>query len=130
MLALVLAQAQQGSPAPQPGGGIGFFVPLIFIFLVWYLVAYRRREKRREQQRQILITNLKTSDGVVITTSQAKPDSTEEKYVCQKCGSSNIQSVPLLYEAGTSTSTSRGRVIGLAGLGTDHLTPAGGMTTT
>src|SRR5437899_2539251 len=52
------------------------------------------------------------------------------KYVCPRCGSSNIQSVPLLYEAGTSTSISKGRVIGVAGLGTDHLTPAGGMTTT
>lgn len=52
------------------------------------------------------------------------------KYVCPQCGGSNIQSVPLLYEAGTSTSVSNGRVIGVAGLGTDHLTPAGGMTTT
>jgi hypothetical protein len=38
--------------------------------------------------------------------------------------------LPLVYEAGTSTSTSKGRVIGVAGLGTDHLTPAGGVTTT
>ena len=52
------------------------------------------------------------------------------KYVCPQCGSSNIQSVPLLYEAGTSTSISKGRAIGVAGLGTDHITPAGGMTTT
>ncbi len=56
--------------------------------------------------------------------------SNEGKYVCPQCGSSNIQSVPLLYEAGTSTSVSRGRVIGVAGFGTDHLTPASGMTTT
>lgn len=52
------------------------------------------------------------------------------KYICPRCGSGNIQSVSILYEAGTSTSISRGRVIGVAGLGTDHLTPAGGMTTT
>ena len=52
------------------------------------------------------------------------------KYICPQCGSSNIQSVPVLYEAGTSTSISKGRVIGVAGLGTDHLMPAGGMTTT
>jgi hypothetical protein len=57
-------------------------------------------------------------------------DSDGGKYVCPQCGSSNIQSVRLLYEAGTSTSIFKGRVIGVAGLGTDHLTPAGGMTTT
>jgi predicted RNA-binding Zn-ribbon protein involved in translation (DUF1610 family) len=51
-------------------------------------------------------------------------------YVCPRCGSDNIQSVPLLYQAGTSTSTSTGRVIGIAGLGTDQLTPVGGATTT
>jgi predicted RNA-binding Zn-ribbon protein involved in translation (DUF1610 family) len=51
-------------------------------------------------------------------------------YVCPRCGSSDIQSVPLVYEAGTSTSISKGHVIGLAGLGTDNLTPLGGVTTT
>ncbi len=61
---------------------------------------------------------------------QADHDTDGGKYICPQCGSSNIQSVPLLYEAGTSTSISNGRVIGVAGLGTDQLVPAGGMTTT
>lgn len=61
---------------------------------------------------------------------QADRDSDGGEYVCPQCGNSNIQSVPLLYEAGTSTSISKGRVIGVAGLGTDHLTPAGALTTT
>ena len=43
--------------------------------------------------------------------------------------STNIQNVRFLYESGTSTSVSSGRVVGVAGLGTDHLTPAGGITT-
>src|SRR4029077_18400767 len=65
MLSMILAQAQTGSPAPMPGGGIGsFFVPLIFIFIIMYFVMIRPQKKRQEQQ-QKLIGNLKTGDRVV-----------------------------------------------------------------
>jgi preprotein translocase subunit YajC len=65
MLCVILAQAQTGSPAPVPGGGIGsFFVPLIFIFIILYFVMIRPQKKRQEQQ-QKLITSLKTGDRVV-----------------------------------------------------------------
>ncbi len=65
MLCVILAQAQTGSPAPVPGGGIGsFFVPLIFIFIIMYFVMIRPQKKRQEQQ-QKLITSLKTGDRVV-----------------------------------------------------------------
>jgi preprotein translocase subunit YajC len=63
MLDVFLAQAQ--SPAPGvPGGGIGFFVPFIFIFVIMYFVMIRP-QKRRQEQQQKLIASLKTGDRVV-----------------------------------------------------------------
>jgi preprotein translocase subunit YajC len=63
MLHALLAQAQ--SPAPTgPSGGIGFFVPFIFIFIIMYFVMFRPQKKRQEQQ-QKLISTLKTGDRVV-----------------------------------------------------------------
>ena len=46
------------------GGGVGFFVPLIFIFIIMYFVMIRPQKKRQEQQ-QKLIGSLKTGDRVV-----------------------------------------------------------------
>ncbi|HEY2626444.1 MAG TPA: preprotein translocase subunit YajC [Candidatus Udaeobacter sp.] len=63
MLHALLAQAP--SPAPTgPSGGIGFFVPFIFIFIIMYFVMFRPQKKRQEQQ-QKLISALKTGDRVV-----------------------------------------------------------------
>jgi len=63
MLHIFLAQAQ--SPAsPGPAGGIGFFVPFIFLFIIMYFVMIRPQKKRQEQQRK-LISSLKTGDRVV-----------------------------------------------------------------
>jgi preprotein translocase subunit YajC len=64
MFAVLFAQAQQSSPAPQPGGGIGFFVPLIFIFVIMYFVMIRP-QKRRQMEQQKLMSALKTGDRVV-----------------------------------------------------------------
>jgi preprotein translocase subunit YajC len=65
MICMMFAQAQTGSPASMPGGGIGsFFVPLIFIFIIMYFVMIRPQKKRQEQQ-QKLIGALKTGDRVV-----------------------------------------------------------------
>lgn len=67
MLHAILAQGQSAPPAanPQnPAGGIGFFVPFIFIFVIMYFVMIRPQTKRqREQQR--LVSSLKTGDCVV-----------------------------------------------------------------
>ena len=46
------------------GGGVGFFVPLIFIFIIMYFVMIRPQKKRQEQQ-QKLVGSLKTGDRVV-----------------------------------------------------------------
>ena len=63
MFLAFLAQTQ--SPAPSsPGGGISFFVPFIFLFIIMYFVMIRPQKKRQEQQRK-LIASLKTGDRVV-----------------------------------------------------------------
>ena len=63
MFTIILAQAQ--SPAPAPGGGIGgFFVPMIFIFVIMYFVMIRPQKKRQDEQKR-LISALKTGDHVV-----------------------------------------------------------------
>ena len=65
MVWIILGQAQTGSPAAVPGGGIGsFFVPLIFIFVIMYFVMIRPQKKRQDQQ-QKLIASLKSGDRVV-----------------------------------------------------------------
>jgi preprotein translocase subunit YajC len=63
MLLLFLAQAQPGTP-PGPGGGLGFFVPFIFIFVIMYFVLFRP-QKKRQQEQQRLVASLKTGDRVV-----------------------------------------------------------------
>jgi preprotein translocase subunit YajC len=62
MVSFFLAQAQPA--APGPGGGIGFFVPFIFIFVIMYFVLFRP-QKKRQQEQQRLISSLKTGDHVV-----------------------------------------------------------------
>ena len=64
MAFLFLAQAQQGTPAPGPAGGIGFFVPFIFIFIIMYFLLFRP-QKKRQQEQQRLVSALKTGDRVV-----------------------------------------------------------------
>jgi preprotein translocase subunit YajC len=63
MLNAFLSQAQSPA-APGPGGGISFFVPFIFLFIIMYFVMIRPQKKRQEQQRK-LISSLKTGDRVV-----------------------------------------------------------------
>jgi len=64
MLHMFLAQAQSAAPSTSPTGGIGFFVPLIFIFIIMYFVLFRP-QKKRQQEQQRLISSLKTGDRVV-----------------------------------------------------------------
>jgi preprotein translocase subunit YajC len=64
MLQTFLAQAQTAAPSAGPAGGIGFFVPLIFIFIIMYFVMIRP-QKKRQQEQQRLISSIKTGDRVV-----------------------------------------------------------------
>ncbi len=63
MLLTFLAQAQPAAP-PSAGGGIGFFVPMILIFVMMYFVMIRPQKKRQVEQ-QRLVNSLKTGDRVV-----------------------------------------------------------------
>ena len=63
MLSFILAQASSPAPA-NPAGGIGFFVPLIFIFIIMYFVMIRPQKRRQDEQKK-LISALKTGDRVV-----------------------------------------------------------------
>ena len=58
--------AQSPTPAPA-GGGLGFFVPLIFIFIIMYFVMIRPQKKRQDEQKR-LISSLKTGDQVVTSS--------------------------------------------------------------
>ena len=67
MFYALLAQAQNAAPAanpPSPGGGIGFFVPFIFVFIIMYFVMIRPQARRQKEQ-QRLVSSLKTGDRVV-----------------------------------------------------------------
>src|SRR5262249_6805149 len=64
LLALILAQQQDGAP---PGGGPGLggmLIPLLLMFVVMYLLMIRPMRKQ-EAQRQALISALKKNDKVV-----------------------------------------------------------------
>jgi preprotein translocase subunit YajC len=68
MLMLVLAQAQSpAGGAANPAGGLGFFVPLIFIFGIFYFVMIRPQVRRQKEQ-QKLVSALKTGDRIVTSS--------------------------------------------------------------
>jgi len=64
MMFELLAQAQPAAPPPTPFGGIGTFVPFIFIFVIMYFLMIRPQRKRQQEQ-QRLISALKTGDKIV-----------------------------------------------------------------
>lgn len=64
MFITLLAQAQTAAPAQNSTGGIGFFVPLVFIFIIMYFVMIRP-QKKRQMELQRLVSSLKTGDRVV-----------------------------------------------------------------
>jgi preprotein translocase subunit YajC len=63
MVAFFLAQAQPAAPA-APGGGIGLFIPLMFLMVMMYFVMIRPQRQRQKEQQQ-LVGSLKTGDRVV-----------------------------------------------------------------
>jgi preprotein translocase subunit YajC len=64
MFITLLAQAQTAAPSQNPAGGIGFFVPLVFIFIIMYFVMIRPQKKRQMEQQRV-VNALKTGDRVV-----------------------------------------------------------------
>ena len=66
MLLFILAQGSPAAPA-SPGGGLGVFVPFIFIFVIMYFIMIRPQQRRQKEQ-QRLISSLKTGDRVVTSS--------------------------------------------------------------
>lgn len=54
----------QAAPQPGPGGGLIQFLPMIFIFVVFYflLIAPMRKKQKRQQ---LMLSQLKRGDEVV-----------------------------------------------------------------
>jgi len=54
----------QTSPAPGPGGGLVQFLPMVFIFVIFYflLIAPMRKKQKRQQE---MLAQLKRGDEVV-----------------------------------------------------------------
>jgi len=64
MLAFVSILGQSPPPSGPAGGGLNFFVPLIFIFVIMYFIMIRPQKKRQDEQKK-LVAALKTGDRVV-----------------------------------------------------------------
>ena len=64
MVAFVSILGQSPAPQGPAGGGLNFFVPLIFIFVIMYFIMIRPQKKRQDEQKK-LVAALKTGDRVV-----------------------------------------------------------------
>ncbi len=60
------AQAQGGGQAQSPMQSFGFFLPLIVVFLIFYMLIIRPQQKQAKQ-RQAMIAAVKKGDLVVTT---------------------------------------------------------------
>jgi len=60
------APASPQAPAPTggAGGGLGMFLPLILMFVVFYFLLIRP-QKKQQKERDLLISNLKKNDHVL-----------------------------------------------------------------
>ena len=61
------AQGVTEAASPQQGGTLGFFLPMILIFGIFYFLLIRPQAKQRKKH-QALLQNLKSGD-LVITAS-------------------------------------------------------------
>ena len=66
MLGEIVHAMAPGSEQGGGQGGLGFFIPLILIFAVFYFILIRPQQKRQKDHRQLL-QNLKKGDKVVTT---------------------------------------------------------------
>ncbi len=63
MLSIAYAMGQGGAPSGQ-GGGLGAFVPLILMFVIFYFLLIRPQQKKAKEHQE-MINNLKKGDRVV-----------------------------------------------------------------
>jgi len=63
---LLVAQAAAQGSGPQPNPLLQF-VPLIFIFVIFYFLLIRPQQKQRKEHQQ-LVSTIKTGDRVVLAS--------------------------------------------------------------
>lgn len=63
MLDIAYAMGQGGAASGQ-GGGLGAFVPLILMFVIFYFLLIRPQQKKAKEHQE-MINNLKKGDRVV-----------------------------------------------------------------
>jgi preprotein translocase subunit YajC len=59
-----LAYAMAGAPGGGQGGAMWTFIPLVLVFVVFYVMLIRPQQKKAKEHRQLL-NNLKRGDQVV-----------------------------------------------------------------
>ena len=64
MIDIVYAMGVGGGAEGQSGGGLGAFIPLILMFVIFYFLLIRPQQKKQKQHRE-MISNLKKGDRVV-----------------------------------------------------------------
>ena len=66
MTGLVTMYLAQGEQAPAPGGWLVSFMPIIIIFLIFYMLIFRPEAKKRKE-RQKMVNAVVKGDTVVTT---------------------------------------------------------------
>lgn len=59
-----LAWAEEGGASSPFGGGLGMFLPLIVIFVIFYLLIFRPQQKQQKMRKKML-ADLKRGDEVI-----------------------------------------------------------------
>lgn len=63
-LFLNVAYAADAAPGGQAGGMMGFFLPMIFVFVIFYFMLIRPQQKQQKKH-QTMLSNLRVGDQVV-----------------------------------------------------------------
>jgi preprotein translocase subunit YajC len=64
LTSLLLFAEEEQTTTPSPGGGLGFLLPLLPIFLLFWLLMIRPARKQ-EAQRKAMLSNLEKDDKVL-----------------------------------------------------------------
>jgi len=64
LIDIVYAMGAGGEAGGQTGGGLGAFIPLILMFVIFYFLLIRPQQKKQKLHRE-MIGNLKKGDRVV-----------------------------------------------------------------
>jgi preprotein translocase subunit YajC len=77
-LFIATAQAQEGGAADGPGG-LGMFMPMILVFLIFYFLLIRPQQKQQKKQRALIAAIQKGDEVVTASGIYGKVISVAEK---------------------------------------------------